>query len=487
MTRKDACYHGLAALGGATHFCNYTDNQFNRSGFFGRMFPNLAPLYTDPNLLAETGSRDGPMNAGHSKERTKSVAVGQVFFGQFIDHDITLDTMSRFGRVNVPGEIRNDRTANLDLDCIYGDGPEATPILYHQTGEYAGVKLLTGADGTAIMQDDELRIADHVRTPHGTAVIGDPRNDENRIISQLQLAMIRCHNAAAEVVKVKSGGELEGGELFEATRDVVTRHYHWAILYDFLPTMCGDGVVWDILARGRKYYAPCDKAAYIPVEFSVAAYRFGHSMVPQSIQVQKAKPEIDLFDPAIFGGGFSPLADERAIVDFHELFETPEGREVQRAEKLDLKLAGRLLELPFVAEGGVRSLATRNLIRGQSFLLPAGETLAECMERPAKEIETVSKAVEDLGCSRFGGKSPLWLYILAEAEKIGRMDANDKGEPGEGLGPVGARIVAEVLIGLMELDSHAFLASDRSWTPEDGLGGHVRTVGDLVTYAGPVA
>ncbi|MEL6364059.1 MAG: heme peroxidase family protein [Pseudomonadota bacterium] len=488
MTKKQrtAPHHGVAEMSGVEHYCDNSNDQFAREGFFGRLFPDLPGLYTDPDILTDLGSRDGPMNAGLKKNRTSTVDVGQVFFGQFVDHDITLDTMSRFNQVNEPTNIMNVRTPTLDLDCIYGDGPEATPFLYVQSGDFAGVKLLTAEDGTGVVQDEALRRHDLVRSSQGTAVIGDPRNDENRVISQMQLAFIRAHNAVVD--RLHDGPEeLEGEDLFEEARELLTRHYHWAILHDFLPTMCGAAVVWDILHRGRDLYCIGEGALsfpFIPVEFSVAAYRFGHSMIPMSIQVQRGKPEIDLFDRDIFGGAFSPLRDERAIVDFHELFETAENRVVQKADALDTKLAGVLLNLPFITEGR-SSLAARNLFRGQSFLLPSGEVVAEFCGREPAEIGAVTKTADALCEGRLGGKTPLWLYILAEAEAVGREDAPGKFSKGEGLGLVGARIVAEVLIGLMELDPHSFLAMDRQWTPEQGLGAEISTVGALVTYAQP--
>ncbi len=222
-----------------------------------------------------------------------------------------------------------------------------------------------------------------------------------------------------------------GKELYEHTRKLVTWHYQWVVVRDFLATVCGAAVVADIR-------------------------------------------------------GFSPLSDPRAIVDWHELLPTSENRQVQMAEKLDAKLATDVLKLPFIPPSDVQSLATRNLLRGQVFLLPSGEQIATAMERPAGEIETVS----DVARNRAGtaidlaNGTPLWYYLLVEAERIGRESSPGYFEPGEGPGPVGARIVAETLIGLIELDERSYLAENRNWTPADGVG--VATLGEMLTYQAPV-
>lgn len=453
------------------------NHHHNRGDRFGRMFPDAAPLYHDPRILAELGALGGPMDAGAAPERTETVPVGHVFFGQFVDHDVTLDVVSSFESVNDADATPNARTPTLDLDCIYGGGREATPFLYD------GPKLLTGADlpgATAEQQADLLRLLD-------VAVIGDPRNDENRIVSQIQLAMIRFHNKICdEVAHEKFGAAFadmtaqeqreRAGEIFEEARQITTWHYQWAVVEDFLTTICGEAAVRRALSSGRRFYTPDE--AYIPVEFSVAAYRFGHSMVPMRIQVQQGQPAFELFGPEL-GGGFSPVAGPQAVVDMHELFETSANRAVQRAERLDGELARDLLQLgPAIIPAGENSLAARNLIRGQSFLLPSGETVAACMGRDAEEIEKVRATAMLKSEGALEGGIPLWYYLLIEAETIGREGSGGAFEPGEGLGPVGATIVAETIIGLIELDERSWLASNRRWTPKPG----VETVGAILTY-----
>ncbi len=226
--------------------------------------------------------------------------------------------------------------------------------------------------------------------------------------------------------------------------------------------MCGRPVVTDILACGRQFYCPA--VPQIPIEFAVAAYRFGHSMVPMKIRVQKKANPFDLFSEQL-GMGFSAVPSPDAIVDWREMFSPSGNANAQRAERLDTKMASQLLDLSIITSGE-KSLATRNLLRGNSFLLPGGDKVARHMGRPADEIDKVMQKIADVSQNRITEGAPLWLYLLAEAEVIGRKTEHTQDDPGEGLGPVGARIVAEVLIGLLELDERSYLGADRSWTPE---------------------
>jgi len=470
-------HHGLNKQSGFSAFCRYGHRR-QRGDRFGRLF-DLPPVFTPAPVLHAIGVQGGPMDGGTSAKRTQTVDVGQIFFGQFVDHDITLDVSTTLSSVvSDEGQIENARTPTLDLDCIYGQGPEAMPFLYHGQGDFKGVKLLTGKDGTAADQSANLAKNDLTRTSHGIAIIGDPRNDENRIISQMQLAMLRFHNKVVDQLKAK----YSGGELYEEARRVVTWHYQWIIIHDFLPAICGDAVVADILGNGRQFYCAEDNVPFIPIEFSVAAYRFGHSMIPQRLQIQKGKPAEDLFGSKL-GEGFAPLSSPKGVVDWRELVDTNEGRSVQKAEKLDSDLASILLALPFISPPDIQSLATRNLLRGQAFQLPAGENVALQIDRSDPEIKKVSDAADVLAgkaSTELASGTPLWLYILLEAEKIGRETEVDHFDKAEGLGPVGARIVAETILGLIELDPRSFLAQNRSWQPDDGVG--VATLGEMLTF-----
>ncbi len=463
--------HGQSEFIDLDAYCNRTHHH-QTGDRFGRIFAHLAPLFTDPRILERLGRPGGPMDAGAQSATAQTVPAGYVFFGQFVDHDITLDVTTSLDTVNSAHETRNARTPTLDLDCIYGMGPEAQPYLYHSSGDFKGVKLITGADlgGAPHAADDLARVGD-------VALIGDFRNDENRIVSQVQLAMIRFHNRICDDLS----GDHSGKDLYEEARRLTMWHYQWCVVHDFLAHICGEGVVNRILSEGRKHYLA--ETSFIPVEFSVAGYRFGHAMVPMKIQTQQGGSSFNLFG-SVLGGGFSPVSDPRAVTDMHELFETFEGRNVQRAARMDATMASDLLALPARVDPEGRSLATRNMIRGQSFLLPSGESVARQMGRPESEIEQVSDAARVAEPELRGG-TPLWYYILKEAELIGRENRDGTRLPGEGLGPVGATLVAETIIGLIELDSRSWLGSNRNWRPgtrSDDAAVELSSIGHILTY-----
>lgn len=464
-------HHGMKPQHGIMAMCEKDDHN---EGRFGRLFPGLPPLYTKPSELKKLGAQNGPMDGGKARNDSQSIPMGMVFLGQFIDHDITLDTTSRLDKVNDPNAIFNFRTPALDLDCVYGLGPEATNFLFKD-----GVSLLTGKDGTALAsQAQNHRDNDVARTSTGTAIIGDPRNDENRVISQLQLAIINFHNHVVAHLQA-ADPSLTHGALFEKANEEVRWHYHWMILNEFLPTMIGAPLVQEIMSDGRKLFTP--HKGQIPIEFSAAAYRFGHSLAPQKLKVRKAQThDFELFGGTL-GFGFQPISDDKQIIEWEVLFNI-DATPFQTTDKLDTKMPTDLLALPFIPAGSENSLATRNLLRGQSFLLPSGEKASQAAGIDQAIIDKVTAHVKGntTGIDLSNG-TPLWYYILAEAECIGRNDVGGN-NPSEGLGPLGGRIVGETLIGLMELDTTSFLSVDRNWTPNLTTSGDF-TMKDLLTFS----
>jgi hypothetical protein len=240
-------------------------------------------------------------------------------------------------------------------------------------------------------------------------------------------------------------------ELYDQARRATQWHYQWAIVEDFLPRVAGEEVVGSILRDGPRFYHPAPGDPYIPFEFADAAYRYGHSQIRRTYRVNaRSEPRPVFPDYA----GFRPVPPDLAI-DWAYLFDLPGAAPAQRAKRIDGTLPPALIALPEAVTGQVevpafRSLAARDLQRGQALGLPAGEEVAWTMGEEPLSPEEVA-----LG-EAWSGPTPLWLYVMREADV--RCD-------GDRLGPVGGRIVAEVLLGIVDADPVSYRSVDPSWRP----------------------
>jgi Animal haem peroxidase len=253
--------------------------------------------------------------------------------------------------------------------------------------------------------------------------------------------------------------------LYEQARQLLTWHYQWIVVHEFLPQVAGHGVTQDILAHGRRFYRPEPGPAFIPVEFQGAAYRFGHSMVRPSYRANLAgNPDGSaffgfIFDPA--GQGQADPVDlrggrraRRRFIGWQTFFSFGDGQ-VRPNKRIDRNISTPLFNLPLgaIASGDPpTSLPQRNLLRHLTWSLPSGQRVANTMGWGALTLDEL--AHYGLGLEH---NSPLWYYVLAEAELIG---------DGIVLGPTGARIVGEVFVGLLQLDSRSYLrAAPAGWRP----------------------
>lgn len=422
---------------------------------FGRLFPELPPAHVPSHLLERLGVAGGPMDEAGGPVGTAQLPAGFVFFGQFVDHDITLDVTSSLDAAADPAASLNFRTPALDLDSVYGGGREASPYLYD------GAKMLLGNPGNGLSDGSDLP-RNTRNNSRAVALIGDPRNDENRIISQLQLAFLKFHNAVVDHL-ILGDASLSApnreGELFSQARRLVRWHYQWVVIHDFLPRICGTKRMGRILGGQRRTpYHHQDQ--YIPVEFGAAAYRYGHSQVPGRLATNNPGNVFDLFSDQI-GHGFTPVQSADDIVNWSLFFEVGPGQP-QRARKLDIKLASTLLALPSNVVGADsttprKSLAVRNLLRGQTFGLASGQAIAAAMGLTPLTGENLlpDSVDEDIRTACQEG-APLWYYILREAQ----MERQ-----GQKLGGVGAHLVAEVILGLIQKDPTSFIGSNPNWRP----------------------
>jgi hypothetical protein len=401
-----------------------------------------------------------------------NIPAGFTFLGQFIDHDLTFDPTSSLERQNDPEAIDNFRTPMFELDNIYGSGLAASPYLYDRSPQNRGKFLIEKLDPSDPNSKDDLP-----RNSQNIALIGDPRNDENTIVSQLHVAFLKFHNAVVD--KLKASGNIPPSELFSEAQRLVRWHYQWIVLHEFLPHIVGQEVVTNIIKHSRKFY-DWRNEPFIPVEFSVAAYRFGHS------QVRPGYGMNDNFGAAIFDANQDPNNPDpndlsggkrapRRFVKWSNFFQFEGSPAPQASKRIDTTLSGPLFQLPFTGPnlpGNPSSLAQRNLLRHLTFSLPSGQAVAKamCIE-PLSKDDLADVAQLGAGLER---RTPLWFYILREADK--RAD-------GKTLGPVGGRIVAEVFIGILQGDRMSFLRQDPEWTPTLGQNGEFRMV-DLLKFAG---
>ena len=465
-------------------------------GRYGRMFRYLPPLEIAENDLGKLDDLAElmlePKDSGDADDEQDTsfdgpIPAGFTYLGQFIDHDITFDPVSSLQRLQDPDGLRNFRTPRLDLDSLYGDGPNNNPFMYDPEVDNGKTTFLIGKNDAG---EDDLprnKLSPDRKFPRGRALVGDPRNDENIIVSQLHLLFLKFHNKVVEVVRKRFPG-LEGDELFIEAQRVTRWHYQWLVVHDFLRRVVGDDVIKDILveqtytagggAVGRRrdvklLFYSWRREPFMPVEFSVAAYRFGHSMIRSDYRLNAGtEREVPIFTRGRLlhekGDlrGFRPLPSGFTI-DWSFFVEVGDGSNLQHARKIDTKLAERLRHVS--ATDRPHALAARNLLRGRALGLPTGERVARAMG-----LEPI--LIPELGSTRFdglfNGRAPLWYYILREAEVGG----------GERLGPVGGRIVAEVLLGLLKGDRFSYV-NDPTWVPHlPAAKSGTFTLADLVTF-----
>jgi hypothetical protein len=402
---------------------------------YTRMFRTLPHLRIESAVLHAIGRACDSTNSARQEART--VPAGWPVFGQFIAHDITADR-SPVTHHDDEEMLQNVRSARLNMECLYGEGPVGNPYLFSHNDP---AKLLLGIN-------DQGAAEDLPRNQEGIALASDPRQDVHLLMSQLQVAMIKAHNRL--VGRLREDGVAEA-DIFADARRALTWHYQWAILFDFLPLAIGAERMQTLLEKGPRFFQPGGIVS-IPFEFADAAYRFGHCQIRQTYQVQRGGEQLRLFPDLI---GFRPEPSTR-VVDWTLFFDVPGQPPAQRSRPIDACLPEALLRLPIEVTGTLddqdyESLAVRDLQRGSATGLPSGESVAKFVgEEPLQPRE--------IGLSQFGwsGETPLWYYLVKEAEVR---------EQGERLGPVGALIVGEVLLGIVDGDPDSFRRVDPTWRP----------------------
>jgi len=499
--------HGFSVRNGD----NTPQGAFAQTGKFGRMFAELPAFTPSIDSLtalgnAMTDDRTDPIEPkrDHPDGDNPHVPAGLTYFGQFIDHDLTFDPTSLKEKRVDPQAVVNFRTPALDLDSLYGAGPDDQPYLFElsvkgKPGDkdkfFLGTNTPSGTGKPKPTPDDPnaresivLKRNDHdlPRAASSVALLGDPRNDENLLVAQTHLAFLKFHNKIVDGLKKPPGapGAIPrqaaiGKTVFEEARQLVIWHYQWIVVYDFLDRILDPKQINKVLNEGRSFYK-FDTFPFIPVEFSTAAYRLGHSMIRSTYDYNRVftfKDRTDnsrlteatlelLFtftaksgDGDLVFPGLNATLPSNWIIDWRRFFEIDPAVKVNLARKFDPFLVNPLKNIPNLPDAPA-SLAVRNLLRGRSLGLPSGQSVARFMNlKPLSSSDFTSIPGPDVDVvvrHGFDKETPLWYYILKEAQVQ---------QQGLRLGEVGSRIVAEVFLGLFEGDSNSFFVRNRHWKP----------------------
>lgn len=436
-----------------------------RSLRFDYLFPELQndpskllpDMPTTAQALIDLGNSMTDSEPADSKpdDRDLDSTIPSVYsyFGQFITHEVVFESTTqktKLGPETVPLEFSaipqliNARSAQLDLDSVYG------PILDKEKC-YAvprnGDELEVSRAGFSQVDGTDLP---RQQKPPFTARIGDRRNDANLIISQMHLAFLRAHNA---LVKKNS---------YDDARRLLRQHFQYLVVHDFLEKITDKEVFTSIKDGIVKIFDPPRAQVFMPVEFSAAAFRFGHSMLRNRYHYNDSYKNVrlrNLFLPK--SGGYHHIPHEW-IIDWKGFL--PGG--VNLARKIDTHLAQPLIHL--IDENGERvetSLAALDLLRGYLLRLPTGQAVAAHCHLPIMtptQIENVAanEKQKEILAKGLSSQTPLWFYILAEAAHFNQ---------GLCLGKVGSTIVAGVLYELVRRSNDSILL-DPKWVPTLGSG-----------------
>jgi hypothetical protein len=400
------------------------------------MFPKLDG-FTSPTVqeIADLAQSMLDPNADSENNQDPEMTSIYTYFGQFIDHDLTSDASPSPTAPVDPTTLPNGRTFKFDLDSVYGNGPSGSPQLYESDGKHFKVQ-----------NPNPNGVVDLPRNADGSAILVEPRNDENEVISQIHVAWLLTHNRL-----------IDQGLSFRDARLRTIHLYQEIVLRDVLPHFVGDDLAAKALNGNFKhFYRPGNpNRPMTPVEFSVAAYRFGHSMVRRAYELTNQTGKIQVFSataPDLRGGRQLPAGRQIDWGNFVSELTRPDNRtpvsHVNQSRKMDTLISSSLFVLPIpgAEASGSNVLAFRNMVRAKFYNMASGQDLAKAMgvdPIPANVMTTLPA---------FQQSTPMWFYILGEASR-----ASD----GRTLGPVGGHIVADVFVTLMRIDPDSILRQGR--------------------------
>lgn len=440
---------------------------------FSRMFP--LPAFADPTSTAvrdamiDIGKLGGLLDAKdplvegpvplvlnpelsltNPNQDVRNMTAGTTYVGQFLDHDIIFDTTSQLGVVTEPTQTPNSRNPRLDLDSVYGGGPSVSPQLYESS------------DPAKFRIDSGGLFEDLPRHPDMTAIVADPRNDQNLMVAGLHAAFLLAHNRTVDSLRAARAA----GDPGLKSRRTIMHHWQWIVVHEFLPQIAGQQLVNDILRNGRRWYRFRNPS--MPVEFQTGAYRFGHSLIRPSYRANlqgdpagSAVTGAPAFISFIFASAGEGQADpfdlrggaraRRRFIGWQSFFDFG-GDQTQHVipnKLIDTSISSLLFRLPLAAipsREAPTSLLQRDLLRHLTWSLPSGQRIAASTRSPVlgsahfPELRQYGIGLE--------ASTPLLYYVLREASVLTN---------GVRLGPVGGRIVAETIIGLLQLDRSSYV------------------------------
>jgi hypothetical protein len=528
-----------------------TSLEATTAGAFRYLFPNAPAFPVSGTALAALDALGDSTFDPANPSPPVNIPPILTYFGQFIDHDITANTdrlvvgvsdidgtFNPTSRADVAAGVDNLRDGSLGLDSLYGDsvgqdafsaklaglmrhptltkkmrlgipaptpeGPITPPVDNATDLLRLGFLLdrghLTVAELNALPPDQRAAFIDSNGDPiKQRAIVGDFRNDENLLVAQLQVAFLRFHNKLADLVPT-----------FDEARKLTRYHYQWLVAHEYLPSLCDRSVVDELIATGSPLYGAFYDANVpsmapkmpMPLEFSVACFRFGHTMVRGGYdhnrvfgRPEPGKPNILPFaafnllfaftgDGRMNGGQSPQQLPDNWVIDWSRFVnaETP----VRSAKGIDARLDAPLDNMVNQPAGIFKNLAKRNLRRGYRLNLPSAQDCIAGINasghfRPIAALDAAAiMQGRTIAGADFGTSTPLWFYILREAELLGSGH----------LGPLGSHIVAGTLLGLIIKDQSSYwndMSAGHRWspstfrpgTPIDSLKAMLRFTGQL--------
>jgi hypothetical protein len=427
---------------------------------YGRLFapdPRAARAARRDRLECLAGSMKDKEVTVPSDSANHHVPAGYTYFGQFIDHDLTYDTspLPNERTPTNPSETTNFRRNWLNLDNLYGEGPGSRDSRLYDKNN-ASFRLGHPVVRTSV-PDVPLDAANK-------PLAADPRNLENFLVRQVHSLFLALHNIAVDQLS----RSLSERDRFIKARQRVRHQYQWLVRHDFLGRLCDESIYSDLVTRANPL-VDWSGGFSIPVEFAQAAFRFGHSMVREEYHLGSEGAEVKLH--ALFGGKEStgPLADAH-VINWTD-FLVPHSPNPEFAGRINTSIIPQLFELPTdalkafvqVKPNDTLALPVRTMMRGAASQLPSGQRARRLLKE--KRIPSTTDGSNNpwtiLEECHLGDETPLWYYVLLEAEVMGG---------GLRLGPVGSRIVAEVIEGALWSNPDSFLRQyGRYWRPDPWL------------------